>query len=126
MTHFTINSRNSNNDLHIQLTGHFNHDSAYAIKSICNTQYKQGGRLFIDLRNIINLEPDQQVKFKQLLGELSLPPQKMFLKGEQALNIGYNGSRILVMKSKKCACIKPCEACSCKKRMQHKLSQVQQ
>lgn len=126
MDNFTINSRENNNDLHIQLTGTFDDNSAYALKSICKSQYKTGGRLFIDLRSMTNLKPNQQLQFKQLLGELTLPPQKMYLKGEQALKIGYNGTRVLLMKSKKCACIKPCEVCSCKKRMQQKHTKLQQ
>jgi len=120
LEHFTLNSKIRNNDLHIQLTGIFDADSAYALKSMFNSHYTQGGRFFLDLGSLVNLEPRQQLQFKKLLGELTIPPQKIFLKGKQALGIAYDGVRILLMKSKKCACVKPCLDCSCKKRMQQR------
>lgn len=126
MDNFTLIARKKNNDLHIQFTGIFDEDSACALKSICNTQYNPDGRLFLDLRKLESFDPPQQIQFKRLLGELTLPPQKMFLKGEQALNVGLNGTRVLLSKSKKCACKIPCKICSCKNRRQDKYNNLQQ
>ena len=121
---FQMESRESNKDLHVRVSGIFDGDAAEALIGLLRRLYNGAGRIFIDTRGLVDLYAHGCRGFRQALARESLPVERLFFKGEQGFQLGPDGSRVLIMKKKSCRCGGACRECACAKRLRERHARV--
>lgn len=117
---FQIKSKKSNGNLHLQLSGDLDGNSASTLVLFLHEKYEGEGRVFIETDNIRRAHPFGCYAFKKLLDRELIPADRIYFKGEKGFKIAPDGSRILVPRSGKgCKCDGRCENCKCGNKHHH-------
>lgn len=125
-TDFRMESRESNRDLHVRISGTFDDNAAEALIGLLRTSYNGIGRIFIDTRELVDLHALGCRGFRQALEQEKLPVERLFFKGEQGFRLGPDGSRVLIMKQHTCRCGGACRECACAKRLREHRTRMAQ
>ena len=113
---FTVQSRESNRDLHVRLAGSFHIPAAQELGKLLRQRYTGAGRVFFDVRELDAPKAEQHTLFRQCIGPV--PPEKVYFKGELGFALAIEGSRVLLMKKGSCRCQGACKTCACRQRAQ--------
>ena len=113
-THFHIEFKTSNGNLHVHPKGDFDGRSALELVTLIHEQYNGEGRVFIDTHRLREMHPSGCNTFRHRLDENRLPADRLFFKGEKGFEIAPQGSRVIVPpKEHRCQCSKNCANCPC-------------
>lgn len=114
---YSINFRLSNGNTHVGVSGEFNRDTASEIIAFLNQTYAGTGNVFIDTAKIQNIVQSGADYFKSAFGSCHVPSKCLYFKGELGKNLGPDGSRLIILKTKekKHQCCGNCKNCKCNK-----------
>ena len=93
-----ISQRNGN--LHINLAGQFNPDTAEKLITIMTQNYKGKGNIFIHTGKVTVVSQNSRYVFSKLLGLSGLPDDNIYLMGERGLEISHDLGKVIVHKKK--------------------------
>ncbi len=111
---YRVDYRYSNGNIHVDVSGEFNRNTAGAVLEILQTAYTGSGRIFIDTAKIQNVVECGAEYFKTAFAAIDVPTACLFFKGKKGERIGPDGSRLLLMKEREKKCCGNCKNCSCK------------
>ncbi|HBV42226.1 hypothetical protein JBF11_08905 [Taurinivorans muris] len=111
---YRVDYRCSNGNIHVDVSGEFNRNTAGAVLEILQTAYTGSGRIFIDTAQIQNVVECGAEYFKTAFAAIDVPTACLFFKGKKGERIGPDGSRLLLMKEREKKCCGNCKNCSCK------------
>ena len=103
-----------NGNLFIKLFGDFDKSCAFRLVEAIKDQYRGSGNVFVNTEKIDKIVPSGRSTFANLMQTCSLPQKNFFFIGKKGIEIGLEGSRVIV-RNKKSSCGK-CKKCSCKSR----------
>ncbi len=112
---FQYSMRKSVTGMHVKLSGAFTHKDSARFSRMLRIAYAEGMRLFLDVRTLSVSDDQERSAFKQCL-EL-VPPRQVIFKGEQGVQLGHQGSKVLFMKDSPCKCAGACKSCACDARV---------
>lgn len=115
---YSVDFRHSNGNMHVDVSGEFNQNTAEAILEILQSAYTGSGRIFIDTVKINSIAESGAEYFKSAFAAINIPAAILFFKGEKGRNIGPNGSKLLLIKERDkkahTGCCGKCKNCTCK------------
>ncbi len=112
---FQCDVRKSITGLHVKLSGCFTHEDGKTITNMLGAMYTSDIRLFLDVRTLSVKSEQERAAFKQCIE--AIPPRQVIFKGEQGVQLGHQGNRILFMKDSPCKCAGACKSCACDARV---------
>ncbi len=105
---YNLKYRLSQGNMHIALSGEFNTNLVQNCIDCVSTSYEQGGRIFLDTRNIDSFCDKATEEFKNFFTKVSFLATSLYLKGEKGFKILPEGGKLLIMHTDKedssCAC----------------------
>ena len=111
---FQIDVRTSNGNLHVQPKGDFDGSSACELINVLRDHYDGIGRVFIDTTSLRDIGSFGCRTFQARLDSGTVPPERLFFKGEKGHQIAPSGSRVLLSPKKSgCGCNGNCSNCPC-------------
>ena len=117
---FSITYRKNNGNLYVHPKGVFDGNSAWELFHLLNEQYDGSGRIFIETKNLKEMNPFGCSTFRCLINLERVPIQQLFFKGEKGFDIAVNGSKVLMVSKKKChGNCNDCADCPNKKHKHH-------
>lgn len=117
---YTVDLRHSNGNMHVGVSGEFNHNTAEAVLELLKNAYTGSGRIFIDTAKIQHIVESSAEYFKTAFARTDVPTACLFFKGEKGRSLGPNGSKLIILKEKEKKCCGKCSNCSCKNHASHK------
>jgi hypothetical protein len=113
-SHFEIESKRINNNLHIRLRGDLDGSSAMELVNVLHEQYNGTGRVYIDTHALGSICPFGCETFQDRLNPGRLPADRIFFVGRKGLVLAPKGSKVIVASEKHaCRCNGRCAQCSC-------------
>ncbi len=118
----SIYSMEKNGDLHMQLHGIFDINTAIQLSAFMSESYNGQGNIFINMENVTNVTSQSQKMFESMLGVFELPKQNVFLIRENGVAFGYNERAFSEQKNEEkdidgCGCggkcVVKCNNCTC-------------
>ncbi len=115
-----IQYRLSQGNMHIALSGHFDEDLAEECIACVSAIYPEGGRIFLDTRQIESFCEKAINIFKQFFAKASSLAVNLYLKGEKGFNLLPEGGKLLIMNMQNkehgssCACGGKCGGANAK------------
>ena len=110
----TIQTNYRNGNLHINLKGYFNMETALKLSNSIARHYCGQGKIFIHTNLITTITPESRRTFAEMTNILGLPPEKMFLTGANGIQIGPDKSKVIIYKNNSDSC--SCSDCTCRDR----------
>lgn len=108
-TNYLIEYRTSEGNLHIKPKGCLSEGAALSLTDLIREKYDGQGRVFINTHDLTNIDPDCFGIFNSGMLSKTLPPDRLFFKGEKGFELAPKGSRVLLTpKNFKCGCRKGC------------------
>lgn len=117
---YSVDLRHSNGNMHVGVSGEFNQNAAEAVLELLQSAYTGSGRIFIDTANIRHIAESAGEYFKSAFVRTNVPTGCLFFKGEKGREIGPNGSKLIILKTREKKCCGNCKNCSCKNHAMHK------
>jgi hypothetical protein len=111
---FSISSRRSAGNLHIQLSGEFGGTCAWELVKMIRRQYSGSGRIFVRTDGLKAVHPSGIDLFKEHMRLKTVPLVRLYLKGQNGFLIAPDGARVLISNRQKGAAgsrLPLCPAC---------------
>ncbi len=118
----SIYSTEKNGDLHMQLHGIFDINTAIQLSAFMSESYNGEGNIFINMANVTDVTSQSQKMFESMLGVFELPKQNIFLIKENGLEFRHDGITFSEQKKEEkstdnCGCGRKCNGkgknCTC-------------
>lgn len=97
---FQMRFRHSEGNLHIHASGGFDGESARELLALFRSEYRAGGRVFVDTVGLNDIQPSGRIMLDSELNRTQVPPASLFFKGEKGFQVAPSGSRVIVMSRK--------------------------
>ena len=114
-----IRADQRNGNLHIDVDGQFTPDMAEQLTVTMTKLYPGKGNIFIHTEKITKVDPQSKLAFSDLLGISGLPPNNIYLTGENGFKFCHAKGKVIVFKGKKHVCCGKCKNCSCRKNVRN-------
>ncbi len=112
---FHCAARKSITGLHVKLSGMLEHCHVAEFADFIQNTHAQGQRLFLDVRSLSVAGESLRNAFKACFAHI--PAKQVIFKGEQGVQLGHHGNRVLFMKDSPCKCAGACKSCACDSRV---------
>lgn len=115
-----VTTEEKNGNLHVKLQGRFGVDTAMEVTSLISRKYRLGSNAFIHTAEVAAVSPQSIEMFSSMLGVYGLPPENIYLLGENGLEICHDEGRVMLRKKTyghKCG--GRCKNCKCKSGKDH-------
>ncbi|MFI3271860.1 MAG: hypothetical protein R3Y11_07155 [Pseudomonadota bacterium] len=110
---FSMTYRHRRGHVYIQMSGAFSGDAAKNLLQLIDEQRPEGGRAFVDTKNIAFVATNSKIAIQEALQVSNTANEQVFFKGEQGLSMAPQGCRVLISPESKSSC----SACAkCKSR----------
>ncbi|WP_028583735.1 hypothetical protein [Desulfogranum mediterraneum] len=110
-----INANQRNGNLHINLKGSFNEETALRVTVIMARTYLGTGNVFIHTEGISTITPAAQFAFNDLVSRSKLPEKKIYLMGEKGLALCHDAGKVIIRPKQACG-EGGCGRCGCAKK----------
>ena len=94
---FQMQFRHSEGNLHIRTSGKLDVDAARGLLKLFVSEYRHGGRIFVDTAGLEDIHPAVRGLLDSGLPESSVAPSSLYFKGEKGFQIAPAGCRVIVM-----------------------------
>ncbi len=111
---FTMSMRKSVTGVHITLAGAFTQHYAEDFSALISEAQADNARIFLDVRQLHPMNDSYCQSFKRCYEDV--PSRNLIFKGEQGVQLGHQGNRVLFMKEHSCKCAGACVSCACQSR----------
>ncbi len=114
----SIYSIEKDGNLHMQLHGKFDINTAIQLTAFMSKSYNGEGNIFIDMENVTDVTSQSQKMFESMLGVFELPRQNVFFIRENGLEFSYNEGSFFQQEKEEngidsCGCNGKCKNCTC-------------
>ena len=93
---FHSNGRN----LHLKLRREPDREALSSVSVLLKDHARADGRLFVDVRDLNDMQPQAAMSLKSVLKETSLPANSIYFKGPLGFNLASTGNRVLVVRER--------------------------
>ena len=93
---FHSNGRN----LHLKLRREPDRETLSSVSVLLKNHAQADGRLFVDVRDLNDMQPAAAMSLQSVLKESVLPPNSIYFKGALGFNLASTGNRVLVVREK--------------------------
>ena len=108
-----IDQRNGN--LHIDVEGLFNPDTAAKLATLLTRTYEGTGNIFIHTKGITEVAMGSKFALNSLFEICDLPSENIYYIGEKGLVLGDNAAKVIIRKKRNGhKCGGTCKNCKCK------------
>ena len=94
---FQMQFRHSEGNLHIRTSGKLDADAARELLKLFVSEYRHGGRIFVDTSGLEDIHPTVRSVLDSGLPESAVVPSALYFKGEKGFQIAPAGCRVIVM-----------------------------
>lgn len=115
-TNFTIDSRNTNNDLYLELSGDFDGNSAWELVNKIKARYTGKGRIHINTEKVGEINAFGKDVFERLLNPGIISKSKLVFQGAKGVEIDPSETNKENNNNRSsCQCDGKCKNCACSK-----------
>jgi hypothetical protein len=119
-TNFNISVKKQHHNLHVEIQGDFDGNSAWELVNLLHEKYDGSGDVVIDGRNLGEICPFGCGTFQCRLNRLAMPAERLVFQGEKAGRLAPAGSRIITdSEVHLCRCNGKCRRCKCAENGRH-------
>ncbi len=111
---FSMSMRKSVTGIHITLAGDFTQHHVEDFSALISEAQTHKARIFLDVRQLLPMSDSYCQSFKGCFAQV--PSRDIIFKGEQGVQLGHHGNRVLFMKEHSCKCAGACKSCACQNR----------